>query len=239
MNDTILHYPLPDWVSLLFLISIPLPFILILALIRTLTHSHNMQAVFTGCVLFFVLYLAYIAVASYWGWFEVVSMPPRVLLLTTFPYAFFLFGVVLRSQTYRGLYDSVTLESLIRLHIFRLIGVFFILLALYEGLPKPFAYIAGSGDILTAVSALFVANVVERRRPHYKRIALFWNIFGAVDILFTAAGANALTFLSIKNGTMGVDTLATFPFCIIPAFAPPTILFLHWAIYQKLRHPLG
>jgi hypothetical protein len=34
---------------------------------------------------------------------------------------------------------------------------------------------------------------------------------------------------------MGVDTLATFPFCIIPAFAPPIILFLHLAIFRKLK----
>jgi hypothetical protein len=35
---------------------------------------------------------------------------------------------------------------------------------------------------------------------------------------------------------MGVDTLAMFPFCIIPAFAPPIILFLHWTIFKKLQH---
>jgi hypothetical protein len=33
---------------------------------------------------------------------------------------------------------------------------------------------------------------------------------------------------------MGVDTLAVFPFCIIPAFAPPTILLIHLAVFQKL-----
>jgi hypothetical protein len=35
---------------------------------------------------------------------------------------------------------------------------------------------------------------------------------------------------------MGVDTLAKFPFSLIPAFAPPTIIFLHVLIYRKLKN---
>jgi hypothetical protein len=46
--------------------------------------------------------------------------------------------------------------------------------------------------------------------------------------------ANVLTKISIDTGAMGVDTLAKFPFCFIPAFAPPTIIFLHVSIYKKL-----
>jgi DNA-binding transcriptional MocR family regulator len=61
---------------------------------------------------------------------------------------------------------------------------------------------------------------------------------GATQALFTAIAANVLTKISIETGSMGVDSLAMFPFCIIPAFAPPTILLLHWAIFQKMKQKM-
>lgn len=66
---------------------------------------------------------------------------------------------------------------------------------------------------------------------------MIWNTVGLVDILFTAISANILTKLSIDNGIMGVDTLAFFPFYLIPALAPPIIIALHYTIYSKLRQP--
>jgi hypothetical protein len=56
-----------------------------------------------------------------------------------------------------------------------------------------------------------------------------------LDIVFTAVSAIVLTKLSIDTGSIGVDVLAQFPFCLIPAFAPPTIIFLHVAVYKKLK----
>ncbi|MFZ1789595.1 MAG: hypothetical protein WAT92_14850, partial [Saprospiraceae bacterium] len=101
--------------------------------------------------------------------------------------------------------------------------------------PKPFAYIAGFGDMVTAISSIFVAKAIQNKKSYAKKLSFYWNVFGTIDILFTAIAANVLTKISIDSGVMGVDTLAFFPFCIIPAFAPPTILFLHWAIHKKLR----
>jgi hypothetical protein len=110
-----------------------------------------------------------------------------------------------------------------------------VILALYNTLPKPFGLIAGIGDMLTALSSVFVAGAIKRNKPYAPKLTYIWNIFGTVDILFTAIAANVLTKLSIDTSVMGVDTLARFPFCIIPAFAPPTILFLHWSIFIKLK----
>jgi len=42
------------------------------------------------------------------------------------------------------------------------------------------------------------------------------------------------TKISIDRGIQGVEFLAEFPFCFIPAFAPPTIIFLHLLVYRKL-----
>ena len=235
MNN-LTQYFVPEWISIAFLIAIPLPFMLILLFVRKAAQKAQHALAFPLVSAFFALYLMYIGFASFQGWFNAVSLPPKVLLFTTFPYAFLLFGVVLNTKSYQKIVENATLESLIQLHIFRLIGVFFVLLALHDALPKPFAFIAGFGDMLTAIGSVFVVKAIQNKKSYAKKLARIWNVFGTVDILFTAIAANVLTKISIDTGAMGVDTLAVFPFCIIPAFAPPTILFLHWAIFKKIKN---
>ena len=232
--NTLIEYPLPDWIGLLFLTLIPLPFILILSLLRkTATKMQHPRLFWVPCI-FFIFYLAYIYFASVKGWFWQVGFPPRVLLFTTFPYAFLLFIVILNLPIYRKVIEKIKVSDLIRLHIFRVVGVFFLIFAFHQALPKYFAIIAGCGDMITALTSFWIARKVDHKEASAKKWAYAWNIFGTVDIIYTAVGANVLTKLSIDIGIMGVDTLARFPFCIIPAFAPPTILFLHFIIFKKL-----
>lgn len=237
--NTLIQYPIPYWISIAFLMAIPLPFILILLFIRKEVKKLPGNSAFWIAALFFTLYLFYIGFASFKGWFNAVSLPPSVLLFTTFPYAFLLFGIVLNTKSFKKIIEDASLEDLVKLHIFRLVGVFFILLALHDALPKPFAFIAGIGDMLTAISSIFVAKAIQSKKSYARKLTFYWNIFGTVDILFTAIAANVLTKISIDTGAMGVDTLAIFPFCIIPAFAPPTILLLHWLIFKKLEKNPG
>lgn len=235
MNN-LAQYPIPQWIAITFLLAIPIPFILILLFVHKEAKKLQSNTSHIAVALFFIFYLGYISFASNNGWFNVVSLPPRVLLLTTFPYALLLFGFVLNTKTYKKIIENASLESLVKLHIFRLIGVFFVLLAFHNALPKPFAFIAGFGDMLTAASSIFVVKAIQNKKSYAKKLAFYWNIFGTIDILFTAIAANVLTKISIDTGAMGVDTLAIFPFCIIPAFAPPTILFIHWAIFKKIKN---
>jgi len=228
-------YFVSSWIAGAFLLLIPLPFVLLVRFVKRETEQTPFKWAYSLVFSFFVLYLAYIGLASYQGWFNQILFPPKVLLLTTFPFAFLLFMVVGKTRVYNAILATSMLEDWVKLHIFRLIGVFFILLAFQDALPKHFALIAGLGDMLTAVSSIFVARAIRHKKSYAKKLTYYWNIFGTVDILFTAIAANVLTKLSIDQGTMGVDSLAFFPFCIIPAFAPPVILFLHWSIFKKLK----
>lgn len=234
--NTLTNYFVPQWISIAFLIAIPAPFILIALFVYKAAKKTQNKTALPITVAFFISYVAYIAIASYNGWFNQVSLPPKVLLFTTFPFALLLFVVVINTMLFKTILENSALEDIVKLHIFRLIGVFFILLAINNALPKPFALIAGIGDMLTAVSSIFVANAIKNKKSYAKKLTFCWNIFGTIDILFTAIAANVLTKMSIDTGVMGVDTLALFPFCIIPAFAPPIILFLHLAIFKKLKY---
>jgi hypothetical protein len=189
------------------------------------------------CVIFFFsCYFFYVFIAGKNGLFHEASLPPKILLFTTFPYALFLFGIVDKLSIVKQIFEKSSISNLVGLHIFRLIGSTFIILAFYDSLPKSFAFIAGFGDVITAITSIFVVNAIKKQKLYAKNLILVWNTFGLIDIITTAVLANVFTKISIDSGIMGVDTLAKFPFSLIPAFAPPTIIFLHVLIYRKLKN---
>ena len=229
---TLLNYPLPDWISIAFLMVIFIPSIMIAFLAKK--GLNNSNKVFYTVVAFFAIYFTYVTVASLNGLLDKVFLPPLVLLFCTFPLAIFLFTVVINLKIFKQFLENIALEDLVGVHIFRLIGVFFLLITYHDALPKIFAIIAGSGDIITAITSIFVVKAIREKQKNAKTITLIWNCFGMLDIMFTAITAIILTKLSIDNGSMGVDALAKFPFCFIPAFAPPIIIFLHVSIFKKM-----
>lgn len=233
--NTLIQYPVPDWVVVVFLIFIPLPVILTILLGGSAFEKPKSAKVRWSLLLFFGAYLSYVTFMGFSGKYNQVFFPPKVLLFTTFPFAFFLFLYLDKTKIFREFLFNVKLENLVVVHIFRIIGGFFILLAFYDALPKWFAFIAGTGDILSAVSSIWVAKKIKEKNPDFKKITLIWNTFGLIDILFTAVSANVITKISIDQGIMGVDTLAHFPFYYIPAIAPPLIVFLHFMTYKKLK----
>ena len=232
---TLANYFTHQWMATAFLLVFPIAVFLIALLAKKSTSIGNQNRVFYAVLGFYMLYLSYVSLCSFNGLFDRVFLPPMVLLYGTFSLALFLFGVVINLKIYKTILDNALLQDLVRVHIFRLIGVFFVLLAFQDALPKPFALIAGLGDMITAITSIFVAKAIENKATYAKKLTYIWNTFGLLDILFTAIMANVLTKISIDTGAMGVDTLAKFPFCFIPAFAPPTIIFLHVAICKKLR----
>jgi hypothetical protein len=231
--NTLINYPLPNWIAIAFLCVIFIPTILLAFLVKKV--QQNSSKAFYTILIFFGAYFLYVTIASQMGWFNKVFLPPMVLLYCTFPLAIFLFTVVINLSAYKKILHTIKLEHLVAVHIFRLIGVFFLLLAMHDALPKFFATVAGMGDIITAVTSIFVAKAIRQQKKSAKKLTFLWNCFGFADILFTAVTAILLTKLSIDNGTMGVDTLAKFPFCFIPAFAPPVIIFLHVSIFKKIK----
>ncbi|MCA6406526.1 MAG: hypothetical protein IM594_13040 [Cytophagales bacterium] len=226
---------IPQWISVLFLIAIPIPVVLIGLAARKGAPQHRKNVSLYTVLVFYFSYFTYVTICSFNGLLDKIFFPPVILLYTTFPLMIFLFTVVIRSTFYKTIVENIVLEDLLKVHIFRLIGVFFLFLAYHETLPKFFAIVAGLGDMITAITSVFVANAVKANKPYAKKLVYFWNSFGLIDILFTAISSLVLTKISIDTGAMGVETLAKFPFCYIPAFAPPTIVFLHIAIYAKLK----
>ena len=182
---------------------------------------------------FYVLYLFIVSIASFKGFFDTIMLPPKIVLTTTLPLAIFV-TIIYSTKICKKVNAVLSLEDLVKIHIFRLIGSTFILLFLYDLLPPVFALFTGIGDLLTAISSVFVGMAIRNKKSYARRLTYIWNTFGLIDILITSAMAIIFTKISIDKGIQGVEILAEFPFCFIPAFAPPTIIFLHLLVFRKL-----
>jgi hypothetical protein len=231
---------IPQWVSVLFLIAFIVPIFMIRGVVRQgALHAGLAPATImrltSGVVAFYLLFYAYVAAMSFTGIFQKNTLPPKILLFTAVPLLLFYFGIVFRSKLFWVILQNVHLSSLVRLHIFRLVGIFFIIFWAYGALPQYFAFVAGFGDIFAAVTAIFVANLVDKKARHYKKITLIWNIVGFWDIVNVVITAVYVTKQAIDTGGRGVLEMAYFPTSLIPAFAPATIIFLHICIFKKLK----
>ena len=229
----------PLWVSIFFLICIPIPILMIANLVKQALSNSNIEPkkinrIFISILLFYFFYLTYASILSWNGVFSENVLPPRVILFTTLPLVLFFILVVSRLEIYKIFLQNVKLESLVSVHVFRVIGVFFLILYFYEAIPQKFAFIAGFGDITTAILSIFVAKMIIQKNTYAKKITIIWNLFGILDIVSVLTTAIITTKLSIETGTQSVIAITYFPFCLIPAFAAATIIFLHVSIFRKI-----
>jgi hypothetical protein len=230
----------PAWVSLLFLLAIPVPVFMIANLVKqgamnaSFTESKSKQ-LYWMVIGFYAVFLGYASVMSFTGIFLTQSIPPRVVLFTTLPLIAFLGFVVSNLKIYNTILHNIKLESLVSVHIFRLIGSFFIIVNAFGAIPTAFAYIAGLGDITMALTSIFVAKAIANKKTYTKPLTIVWNTFGIFDIISVLTSAIITTKISLATGSQGVIEISKFPFSLIPSFAAATIIFLHISIFRRIK----
>jgi hypothetical protein len=231
----------PTWVSISFSFIFPITIILIAKTINQ--GASNVQIpknqankIFWRVLLFFTLYLTYVSGLAFTGILSLNALPPRVLIFTALPLMIFLFGFIFNKPLYWKILDGIPLQSLVRLHIFRFVGVYFLIATFFNALPTHFALLAGLGDMATAMGAIFVAKAVEENKSWSRKATLIWNIFGFWDIVSVLISAILSTRYSIQHPeSQSIIEITKFPFVWIPAFAPAVIVFMHIAIFKKLK----
>lgn len=233
----ILTHSVPVWVSLLFLLSMGITIYLIAYFAKQGGHdTQSANKIFNYVIGFYLVYFLYVSVMSVSGIFQAVTLPPNIFFYTAIPlFLFFMLGV--RKFTWFQLaFEKITLQSLVNIHIFRFIGIFFLISYYYGALPSKFAIIAGVGDIVTATLSIGVVRAINAKKSYAKVLTLGWNILGILDIVSVIISANITTKNYIDTGSQGLSEIINFPFSFIPAFAPATIIFLHILIFKKLSN---
>ena len=154
----------PGYLSFIFVLVFLYPIYLIASLASRNVHSDQPKRLFLVIFLFYIIYLSGVSIATLNGAFQEITLPPKIIQFTTIPFLIFLLIVVSQTSTYKQFLHTVKLSELVRLHHFRLIGSFFIVLMLFGQLPKPFALIAGLGDITTALTSIWLARLIHKRK---------------------------------------------------------------------------
>lgn len=228
----------PFWLSILFIICFgTFPVFLIANAVQSAFSNGNLangDLIRKRILLFYWSYLAIVALVSLTGFFAENVLPPRIIVFSALPLLLFYLLYIQKTDWFKLAFTHIKLEQLIFIHVFRFVGVFFLLIYFYDALPKKFAYIGGIGDIVSAALVFPVVIALKKKLSFAKFLVWIWNIIGMIDIVSVIVTAVVLTNLAVQNNEMGVQQFGTFPFSWIPAFAPATIIFLHVLILKKL-----
>lgn len=229
----------PVWLSIAFIVSFAtIPIVLITYTVEKVFENSKPEKgtlLRKKITLFYAVYFISIALISLTGFFKANVLPPRIILFSTLPLLVFYLFYVQKTAWFKFLFEHIKLEQLIFIHLFRFVGVFFLLVYMYDAIPKQFALVGGIGDIVTAILVLPVIWAIKKKLSFAKALVFMWNIIGVIDIISVLATAVIMTKMAVATNGPGVQQFGTFPFSWIPAFAPATIIFLHFLIFKKLR----
>jgi hypothetical protein len=142
----------------------------------------------------------------------------------------------LSNPAFRAFANGIDLTLLVGSHVWRFVGVGFVLAWLRGALPAGFGIPEGFGDIVAAAGALALLPMI-RRGTASRRALLAWNVWGFVDLLSAITmgvlySEGPLGLLS--SGTVTTRLMVTFPVSLIPTFFVPLFLLVHALIFRKI-----
>ncbi len=167
-------------------------------------------------------------VAGWFGLFDVPGQPP-ILLGVFFVLPILLFSTsYMVSTRFRAFSNSMSLWLIVGAHLWRYVGLGFLIAFLLGRLPAEFAIPEGLGDVAAAVFALPLARALRRNEP-VRGYFVLWNIFGLGDLLsaITVGVLYSQGPLGILRTGVSTALMTTFPVNVIPAFFVPLFILLH------------
>ncbi|MGH7553875.1 MAG: hypothetical protein ACREMQ_12690 [Longimicrobiales bacterium] len=142
------------------------------------------------------------------------------------------------SPVWRTALLGLPLPLLVGLNLSRVVGVFFLLLAVAGRLSGPFPTFAGWGDIAVGALALPALLIALRPRQGGRSFLAAWNGLGALDLVVAvmlgvaSAQGSPLQLFDAGAGSAAVQVL---PWAIIPGVLVPFYLTVHAIIFAQLR----
>lgn len=143
------------------------------------------------------------------------------------------------SARLRHAIDQIPLWLITIAHVWRFVGLGFVVGTLVHVLPPQFGYPEGIGDVIAALLCVPLALAIRRNRrsPGLRRAFVAWNIYGLIDL--TSAIAVGILY---SNGPLGVlrsdlstMLMVTFPVNLIPTFFVPLFILLHLLSLKRSR----
>jgi hypothetical protein len=167
------------------------------------------------------------------------AMPPKIMIYGILPAGLFMITFFVFKKG-RKFIDSLPMRTLTFLHIIRIpveIGLF--LLFTYGVVPKLMTFEGLNFDVLSGITAPLVAYFGFNNGQINKKILLTWNLLclalliNVVVIGVFSAPTPMQQFAFDQPNT----ALLNFPYCWLPTFIVPVVLFSHLVTLRKLLIP--
>ena len=206
--------------------------------------SDRRRATWLAIMIADTLWFAVVWSAAINGVFHLDASPRSVPWL---PLAIFLPLIIgapplLLSKRVGQVLDAMPASWLVALQLYRVFGSWALAAWLRGVLPGMFAVPAGTGDLLTGLSAVPAAIAVATGTARGRRAAIAWNIFGLADFavalalgLLTSTGRFQLIVPNVPSIGAGA-----YPNVLTPAFVVPSSILLHaLSLRQLIRRRAG
>ncbi|MGE5277085.1 MAG: hypothetical protein ACM3SU_08830 [Acidobacteriota bacterium] len=183
--------------------------------------------------------IAWFAAAVAAGVSGIVNVPGRPPLALAGLLAIPIVGFVTAYRTsasFRAFTETIPLALLVGSHVWRFVGLGFVLAWAAGALPAGFGIPEGFGDIIAATGALLLLPAV-RRGTASRGWLLAWNAFGFLDLV--SAITVGILYSEGPAGILGTPTsntalMVTFPVSLIPTFFVPLFLLAHALTFRRL-----
>ena len=205
-----------------------------------IAQSNNCNAMHVVIGMTLLLWFTLVVILSMRGFFVSLPGKPPLNVLIFWLSSIGIFSLAYRNfSAFRSYVLNIDMRLLIMLHSWRTLGVGFIMLYTYDQLPMLFAFPAGLGDALIAISAVFLAYALFKRESGVaKRWIWRWNTFGLIDFI-AAVTLGILTRTGgplVSSPLISSDIMTSFPLVIIPGFLVQVFTLTHIVIYLQLRN---
>lgn len=192
--------------------------------------------VFAGILLVWVVLQSIVALTGFYT--QTQMLPPRFILLV----APTLIGILLLFLLPAGRrwMDGLKLETLAWLHVVRVpVEIVLFLLFVYGVVPQLMTFEGRNLDILSGITAPFIAWFGYRKNKLGKWPLLAWNLI-CLGLLFNIVAPAILSAPTpFQQYAFDQPNIAVFhfPFHLLPGFIVPIVLFSHLVAIRRILAP--
>jgi hypothetical protein len=228
---------LPLYVPLIFILTTLATLLLFYVAIKNSTNERiRKQAgiIFMSLVLWLIVQAA-LALRNVYNT-DTTAMPPKILLLGIAP---MIFTIILLFITPKGrsFIDSLPLQNITWLNVVRIPVEFVLLwLALNKAVPQLMTFEGRNFDILSGITAPFIAYFGFTKKALSRKIILVWNFICLAllaNIVINAVLSAPFSFQQFAFDQPNIAILY-FPFNWLPTFIVPVVLFGHLVSIRRL-----
>jgi hypothetical protein len=223
---------LPYYVPVLFILTTLLTFIFFIAAVKKNNSAGTTLKVFLIIICWLLLHAI---LASRKFYLVTDNMPPRFILLVL---PALLLIIILFATTWgRRFIDSLSQKILTQLHVVRIfVEIILLWLFLYSFIPRLMTFEGRNFDIISGITAPFVAYFGFVKNKLGRNFLLGWNIVCLLlllNIVINAVLSAPFPFQQFAFDQPNVAVLY-FPFVWLPCFIVPVVLFSHLVVIRGL-----